>query len=198
MSYDNQEDRMQALPISNVRQDLFGLVKKVNDNHDPVTVVTKTGDNAVLVAESDWSAIMETLYVLQTHGGAQLLASVQDARVGRTEARALLDPDADGADEETASRRRHDVTWLDYDLPSGRKTKHYVVAPAEMLAAIAEKVYGDDATDTRPDNRFQRFAAELQAKGIDASDVEKFVALWKSIARDDTAATWFDTRRTTA
>lgn len=89
---------MSALPISNVRQDLFGLVKRVNDDHDQVTVVTKTGENAVLVAESDWNSIMETLYVLQTHGGAQLLASAQDAREGRTEAHTLIDPD-----DETAS-----------------------------------------------------------------------------------------------
>jgi prevent-host-death family protein len=198
MSYDTKEKRMRALPISNVRQDLFGLVKTVNDNHDPVTVVTKSGDNAVLVAESDWSSIMETLYVLQTHGGAQLLISAQDAREGRTEANALLDPDVDGATEDAATRHRHDVTWLDYDLPSGRRTTHYVVAPAEMLAAIAERIYGDDAGENRRDDRFQRFAAELQAKGISAADVEKFVALWKTIDRDDEAARWFDKRRTTA
>ncbi|MFI6042164.1 type II toxin-antitoxin system Phd/YefM family antitoxin [Nocardia sp. NPDC051321] len=90
---------MPSLPISNVRQNLFGLVQQVNDDHDPLTVVTKTGENAVLVAESDWNSLMETLYVLQTHGGVHLLKSAQDARDGRTQARALIDPDAETPDE---------------------------------------------------------------------------------------------------
>ncbi|MGW4364815.1 type II toxin-antitoxin system Phd/YefM family antitoxin [Nocardia takedensis] len=105
---------MTSLPISNVRQDLFGLVKRVNEDHDPVTVVTKSGENAVLVAESDWNSLMETMYVLQTHGGAALLASAEDAREGRTEAHALLDPDEDVEPGEatvatSADRRRSDA-----------------------------------------------------------------------------------------
>ncbi|MFI9507035.1 type II toxin-antitoxin system Phd/YefM family antitoxin [Nocardia sp. NPDC052566] len=129
---------MPALPISNVRQDLFGLVKRVNDDHDPVTVVTKTGENAVLVAESDWSSIMETLYVLQTHGGAQLLASADDARDGRTEAHVLLDPD---------------------DEPD-------TVPSAQTLWAITEKLeklFGDYADATKSDDRFENFAREVRA-----------------------------------
>ncbi|MFC3961878.1 type II toxin-antitoxin system Phd/YefM family antitoxin [Nocardia jiangsuensis] len=85
---------MPSLPISTVRQNLFGLVQQVNDDHDPLTVVTKTGENAVLVAESDWNSLLEALYVLRTHGGVQLLKSAEDAREGRTEARELLDPEA--------------------------------------------------------------------------------------------------------
>ncbi len=85
---------MTALPISNVRQNLFGLVKQVNDDHNPVTVVTKSGENAVLVAESDWDSLQETLYVLSTHGSVHLLASADAARRGETEMHELLDPDA--------------------------------------------------------------------------------------------------------
>ncbi|RJO76715.1 type II toxin-antitoxin system Phd/YefM family antitoxin [Nocardia panacis] len=84
-----------ALPISTVRQDLFNLVRAVNDDHDTVTVVSKSGENAVLMAESDYNSLMETLYVLRTHGGARLLRSAEDARAGRTESHALIDPDAD-------------------------------------------------------------------------------------------------------
>ncbi|MBF6473843.1 type II toxin-antitoxin system Phd/YefM family antitoxin [Nocardia abscessus] len=91
---------MPALPISNVRQNLFGLVQQVNDDHDPLTVVTKSGQNAVLVAESDWNSLMETLYVLQTHGGVHLLKSAQDAREGRTQAHTLIEPDAETSEEE--------------------------------------------------------------------------------------------------
>ncbi|NUP29673.1 MAG: type II toxin-antitoxin system Phd/YefM family antitoxin [Nocardia sp.] len=85
---------MTALPISTVRQQLFSLVQQVNDDHDTVTVVTKSGQNAVLVSESDWNSIQETLYILATHGGVRLLESVREADEGRFEARQLLDPDA--------------------------------------------------------------------------------------------------------
>ncbi|PPJ24002.1 type II toxin-antitoxin system prevent-host-death family antitoxin [Nocardia nova] len=85
---------MTALPISTVRQQLFSLVQQVNDDHDTVTVVTKSGENAVLVAESDWNSIQETLYVLATHGGVRLLESAREAQRGEIEARELLDPDA--------------------------------------------------------------------------------------------------------
>ncbi|MFD7842881.1 type II toxin-antitoxin system Phd/YefM family antitoxin [Nocardia sp. NPDC059764] len=84
---------MPSLPISKVRENLFGLVKQVNDDHDTLTVVTKTGENAVLVAEADWNSLMETLFVLQTHGGVALLKSAADARAGRTSAHALIEPD---------------------------------------------------------------------------------------------------------
>lgn len=84
-----------ALPISTVRQNLFGLVQQVNDDHDTVTVVTKSGENAVLMAESDYNSLMETLYVLRTHGGVKLLQSAEDAHAGRTEAHALIDPGQD-------------------------------------------------------------------------------------------------------
>jgi antitoxin YefM len=85
---------MTALPISTVRQQLFSLVQQVNDDHDTVTVVTKSGQNAVLVSESDWNSIQETLYALATHGGVRLLESARDAEERRFETQELLDPDA--------------------------------------------------------------------------------------------------------
>ncbi|WP_109528421.1 MULTISPECIES: type II toxin-antitoxin system Phd/YefM family antitoxin [Nocardia] len=118
---------MPALPISKVRQNLFGLVQQVNDDHDPLTVVTKTGENAVLVAESDWNSLMETLYVLQTHGGVQLLKSAQDARDGRTQAHALIDPDADTSGD-TVHRGSEttggDLSVSPAEAPPPRRSKH--------------------------------------------------------------------------
>ncbi|MFQ6326528.1 type II toxin-antitoxin system Phd/YefM family antitoxin [Nocardia sp. CWNU-33] len=110
---------MSALPISKVRQNLFGLVQQVNDDHDPLTVVTKSGENAVLVAESDWNSLMETLYVLQTHGGVELLKSAQDARDGRTQTHALIDPD-----EETENVATAEMTGVPY--PSAAKVRALV------------------------------------------------------------------------
>lgn len=49
--------------ITNARADLYKIVESVNKNHETVTLTTKTGENAVLIAESDWKSIQETLYL---------------------------------------------------------------------------------------------------------------------------------------
>lgn len=57
-------DNMQTTyNITNARADLYKIVEGVNKNHETVTLTTKTGENAVLIAESDWRAIQETLYL---------------------------------------------------------------------------------------------------------------------------------------
>ncbi len=48
--------------VTEARQTLFGLVDRVNESHEPITITGKRG-NAVLVSEDDWRAIQETLYL---------------------------------------------------------------------------------------------------------------------------------------
>lgn len=135
--YDHEGvEPMPSLPISTVRQNLFGLVQQVNDDHEPLTVVTKSGENAVLVAESDWNELMETNYVLRTHGGAQLLKSAQDAREGNTEAHGLIDPD------EVASSSRSDspepTTVAERPVPAPVQDLLYLVLRRVLQETEAE------------------------------------------------------------
>ncbi len=51
---------MSTINITNARKDLYHLVESVNLSHEPTVIVGKKG-NAVLISESDWSAIQETL-----------------------------------------------------------------------------------------------------------------------------------------
>jgi len=51
------------------RQNLFRLIDQVNDSHEPVLITGKKG-SAVLVSESDWKAIEETLYLNSIPGMA--------------------------------------------------------------------------------------------------------------------------------
>lgn len=53
---------MLTISISNARKDLCSLVEAVNAYHEPTLIVGKRA-NAVLISESDWSAIQETLYL---------------------------------------------------------------------------------------------------------------------------------------
>ncbi len=48
--------------VTEARQTLFGLVDRVNESHEAITITGKRG-NAVLVSEDDWRAIQETLYL---------------------------------------------------------------------------------------------------------------------------------------
>lgn len=53
---------MSTINITNARKDLYNLVEAVNMFHEPTLIVGKRA-NAVLISESDWCAIQETLYL---------------------------------------------------------------------------------------------------------------------------------------
>ena len=53
---------MSAINITNARKELYNLVEDVNLYSEPTLIVSKKG-NAVLVSESDWNAMQETVYL---------------------------------------------------------------------------------------------------------------------------------------
>ena len=53
---------MSAINITNARKELYNLVENVNLYSEPTLIVSKKG-YAVLVSESDWNAIQETVYL---------------------------------------------------------------------------------------------------------------------------------------
>ena len=55
------------IPVTEARQKLFGLVDRVNESHESITIIGKRG-NAVLVSEEDWRSIQETLYLKSIPG----------------------------------------------------------------------------------------------------------------------------------
>jgi len=58
---------MNALSASEARANLYRLMYETASSHKPVLISGKR-NNAVLVAEEDWSAIQETLYLLSVPG----------------------------------------------------------------------------------------------------------------------------------
>lgn len=58
---------MPTLSITEARSSLYQLVDNVATSHEPVLITGKRA-NAVLVAEEDWRAIQETLYLLAIPG----------------------------------------------------------------------------------------------------------------------------------
>jgi len=54
---------MNTINITNARQNLFQLVSDVNKGFNPVNIINNKGENAILLSESDWRAIEETIYL---------------------------------------------------------------------------------------------------------------------------------------
>jgi antitoxin YefM len=86
---------MMALSASEARKRLFPLIEQVNDDQEPVEIVSK-GGTAYLVSADQWRSLMETAYLLRSPANAEhLLRSIADAETGRAEAHALIDPQHD-------------------------------------------------------------------------------------------------------
>ena len=83
------------MPItaSEARKELFPLIKKVNEDHDAIEIVSKHG-NAVLVSAEDYAALLEGAYLLRSPANARrLLKAYENALNGiHLAERALIDP----------------------------------------------------------------------------------------------------------
>lgn len=67
---------MTAISATSARANLYHLIDQVNEDSEPVTITGQRG-NAVLIGESDWRAIQETLFLESVPGFTE---SVRQAR----------------------------------------------------------------------------------------------------------------------
>lgn len=58
---------MSSLSVSDARANLYRLIDETAASHEPVHIIGKR-NNAVLLAESDWKAVQESLYLLGIPG----------------------------------------------------------------------------------------------------------------------------------
>lgn len=58
---------MTTITATEARKRLYTLLDEVADSHDPVQIAGKR-NSAVLIAEEDWRAIQETLYLQAVPG----------------------------------------------------------------------------------------------------------------------------------
>jgi len=65
-----------VITASEARSQLFPLIERVNTDNTPIFITSKKG-NAVLVSESEWEAILETMYLLRTPANREHLAKSQ-------------------------------------------------------------------------------------------------------------------------
>ena len=70
---------MTTLTVTEARANLYKLIDDTSVNREPVIITGERG-NAVLLAESDWNAITETLHLVSVPGMRDsILAGMQES-----------------------------------------------------------------------------------------------------------------------
>lgn len=71
-----------TISASEARRSLFPLIERVNTDHDPVRISSKSGD-AVLMSADDYDSWQETVYLLRSPANAQrLMEAIARDRAG--------------------------------------------------------------------------------------------------------------------
>jgi antitoxin YefM len=72
-----------AITASDARKRLFPLIKQVNDDREPVEIVSNHG-RAYLISADDYESMAETDYLLRSPANAsRLIAAAEEVRRGR-------------------------------------------------------------------------------------------------------------------
>ena len=58
---------MKTVPVTSARQNIFNIIEQTIVNSEPIQITSKKG-NVVMLSLDDWSAIQETLYLLEIPG----------------------------------------------------------------------------------------------------------------------------------
>ena len=58
---------MATLSVTEARKKLYRLIDETALTHEPITITGKRG-NAILLSESDWRAIQETMFLINIPG----------------------------------------------------------------------------------------------------------------------------------
>ena len=101
--YRCRKGEVMSITASEARKALFPLIKKVNDNHEAIEIVSKHG-NAVLISAEDYAALREGSYLLRSPANARRLLKAYEnalANINVSE-RELIDPDSPDAASEGA------------------------------------------------------------------------------------------------
>jgi antitoxin YefM len=83
---------MDSLSFTETRANLKAVMDKVVADRMPVTI-RRRGENVVMVSQSDWEAMAETLYLLGSPNNAQrLLEATRGLKAGGGEEHELIEP----------------------------------------------------------------------------------------------------------
>ena len=84
---------MQTLSVSETRANLKSVLDRVVADKAPIAIARQRGEAVVMVSQSEWEAIEETLYLLRSPANAKrLLDSIAELDAGKGVDRDLIEP----------------------------------------------------------------------------------------------------------
>ena len=84
---------MHAISYYEAREKLKAVIDKVIADRAPIAITRQRGEGAVLVSESEWASIEETLYLLRSPKNAErLLDAIRGLDAGDGVERELIKP----------------------------------------------------------------------------------------------------------
>lgn len=83
---------MDTLSYSAFRNQLAGVLDKVNDDHKPVMITRQNGKPAIVMSVEDFHAYEETAYLMASPKNAERLNdAIEEVESGRTINKELID-----------------------------------------------------------------------------------------------------------
>ncbi len=73
-----------TISSTEARKTFYGLMREVVDDAVPIVVRNRGRENVVMMPESEFNALQETLYLLSGHNGEHLRESEEQLRRGET------------------------------------------------------------------------------------------------------------------
>ena len=79
--------------FSHARSNLKAVMDRVVADRAPVKITRQRGEGVVMISESDWESMEETLYLLSSpKNAARLAESIAELDAGRGQVRELIEP----------------------------------------------------------------------------------------------------------
>jgi len=84
---------MQTLSTSEARANIKAVMDRVVADKAPIAITRQRGEGVVMIAQSEWDSIEETLYLLSSPANAKhLLEGMAQLDVGNGEEHELIEP----------------------------------------------------------------------------------------------------------
>ena len=84
---------MDTLSFSDARDNLKAVMDRVCADKMPVAITRRKAESVVMVSQSDWDSIEETLYLLRSpKNAARLLEAINSLEAGEGEEHELIRP----------------------------------------------------------------------------------------------------------
>ena len=84
---------MQTLSVSETRANLKAVLDRVVADKAPIAITRQKGEGVVVISQSEWDSIEETLYLLRSPKNAErLLEAIRGLEGGEGEEHELIEP----------------------------------------------------------------------------------------------------------